>query len=356
MAREKCCDDNLRCNCVEWSWEELPRDILQLVTAYLEPRDLQQARLACGSWRQGLSLGVAKLKPRMEANSLGLQWSQLHKLQATFPCVRHVDLRQWPPLSCHGAFFADLTSLQRVYISSVQRPSEPAALAAEISGLATAIQENNPSVKIDLELRFGDSNLFWNSSSMPGGKANGIESVLHLPENVEVTLLNLPQLCNPLPAHTFASVMRLTQLRHLRLITYGAHISDHEFASLSGMVHLRMLWFGCVPWVTDAGLMQGLGQLTELQEVSLYDVGCITDVGVTHLSSRLLALESLSLSKCHHLTDKSLACLSRLPLLTRVFLSDNEHITGNGAKHFSESSKLLTVRQCPNVDRSDIHV
>jgi len=55
--------------------------LVRQVTAHLQPRDLQQARLACESWRQGLSLGVAKLKPRMEANSLGLQWWQLHKLQ-----------------------------------------------------------------------------------------------------------------------------------------------------------------------------------------------------------------------------------------------------------------------------------
>jgi hypothetical protein len=60
-------------------------------------------------------------------------------LQTAFPCVREVDFRQWPPLSCHGPFFADLTSLRRIYISSVQRPSEPAALASEISSLATAI-------------------------------------------------------------------------------------------------------------------------------------------------------------------------------------------------------------------------
>jgi len=53
--------------------------------------------------------------------------------------------------------------------------------------------------------------------------------------DAQVTLLNLPQLCSPLPAHTYAAVMRLTQLRHLRLVTYGAHISDSEFACLSGM-------------------------------------------------------------------------------------------------------------------------
>lgn len=341
--------------CGDCSWDDLPRDILQLITAHLDMRDLQQARLACESWRQGLSLGVAKLQPRMEANSLGLQWSQLHKLQTAFPCVREVDFRQWPPLSCHGPFFADLTSLRRIYISSVQRPSEPAALASEISSLATAIHKSNCDVKIDLELRFGESSLL-SCTSIPWSKADSIETVLRLPANVEVTLLNMPQLCYPIPAQSFASVMHLTQLRHLRLVTYGAHISDDEFASLSGLVHLRMLWFGCVPWVTDAGLMRGLGELTELQELFLYEVGCITDSGIARLSARLLALESLSLSKCHCLTDKSLSSLAELPSLSKLFLSDNELITCNGAIIFSENFKSLTVRQCPNVHRSDIHI
>ena len=53
-----------------------------------------------------------------------------------------------------------------------------------------------------------------------------------------------------------------------------------------------------------------------VQEVWLYDVGCITDCGISHLSDRLMGLESLSLSKCHHLTDKSLTSLSRSPIFT----------------------------------------
>ena len=46
----------------------------------------------------------------------------------------------------------------------------------------------------------------------------------------------------------------------------------------------------------------------------------------------------------------------RLPMLSRLFLSENEHITCAGADRFPDGLKSLTVRQCPNVNRSDIHV
>ncbi len=55
---------------------------------------------------------------------------------------------------------------------------------------------------------------------------------------VQVTLLSMPQLCYPIPGPTYASLMRLTELRHLRLVTYGAHISDSEFACLSGSLSI----------------------------------------------------------------------------------------------------------------------
>ena len=43
-------------------------------------------------------------------------------------------------------------------------------------------------------------------------------------------------------------------------------------------------------------------------------------------------------------------------MLSRLFLSENEHITCAGADRFPDGLKSLTVRQCPNVNRSDIHV
>ena len=51
------------------------------VTALLDPTSLESARLVSRTWCRGLSQGVATLQPRMEANAVGLQWSQLHKLQ-----------------------------------------------------------------------------------------------------------------------------------------------------------------------------------------------------------------------------------------------------------------------------------
>ena len=76
-------------------------------------------------------------------------------------------------------------------------------------------------------------------------------------------------------------------------------------------MHLEHLWFGVVPYVTDAGLLTGLGRLTQLRELFLYDVGGITDAGIEALAASLGSLEGLSLSKCHRLTNKGLASLAR---------------------------------------------
>lgn len=51
------------------------------VTGLLDLRDLQAARSVCRQWHVGISMGVTKLQPRMEANAVGLQWTELHKLQ-----------------------------------------------------------------------------------------------------------------------------------------------------------------------------------------------------------------------------------------------------------------------------------
>lgn len=63
-----------------------PNAFLMQVTALLGLRDLQAARLVCKQWHLGLSMGVTKLRPRMEANAVGLQWTELHKLQVYLGC------------------------------------------------------------------------------------------------------------------------------------------------------------------------------------------------------------------------------------------------------------------------------
>jgi len=59
-------------------------------------------------------------------------------------------------------------------------------LALQLPEICKRLQESNPHLTIDLELRFGESALLWNSTSQPGSKGDGIGSVLHLPANVEV--------------------------------------------------------------------------------------------------------------------------------------------------------------------------
>ena len=74
---------------------------------------------------------------------------------------------------------------------------------------------------------------------------------------------------------------------------------------------MEHLSFGVVPFVTDTGLLVGLGKLSLLRELFLYNVGSVTDAGIAALAACLSALEGLSLSKCHLLTDRSLDSLAR---------------------------------------------
>lgn len=64
-------------------------------------------------------------------------------VQASFPEIKELDLRQMPPNASHGPCFAPLTTLQRIYISSVQRPSDPQKLVAEVFEFAAAVEVNS---------------------------------------------------------------------------------------------------------------------------------------------------------------------------------------------------------------------
>ena len=79
----------------------------------------------------------------------------------------------------------------------------------------------------------------------------------------------------------------------------------------SGLPHLRLLSFGVVTNVTDKGLLKGLGRLTDLQELCLYDTKNVTDLGFEGMAESLESLKTLSLSKCHRLTNGGLASLAR---------------------------------------------
>lgn len=83
--------------CIAWQPEAIltnakaqkPASIVSQVTCFLDVRSLQSGRLVCKAWRQGLSQGVVSISPRMEANALGLQWSELHKVQVGVLVLRY---------------------------------------------------------------------------------------------------------------------------------------------------------------------------------------------------------------------------------------------------------------------------
>ena len=54
---------------------------VQVAEALESTADIMAARRTSRAWRTGISRGVYVLKPRMEANAVGLQWSCLPQLQ-----------------------------------------------------------------------------------------------------------------------------------------------------------------------------------------------------------------------------------------------------------------------------------
>lgn len=74
---------------------------------------------------------------------------------------------------------------------------------------------------------------------------------------------------------------------------------------------MHSLSFGLVTHVTDKGVIAGVEGLKDLQRLELFDVSSITDFCIEVLTPKLKALQILSLSKCHGLTNKGLESLAR---------------------------------------------
>ncbi len=95
--------------------------------------------------------------------------------------------------------------------------------------------------------------------------------------------------------------------------------------------------------------MEGLAPLTALEELSLVNVGRLTDKGVAPLIASWTRLERLSLSKCGLLTNASLKGMRLLPALRHLFLTDNAHFhRRDGVAPFAPAVKW-SVRECPGL-------
>lgn len=101
--------------------------------------------------------------------------------------------------------------------------------------------------------------------------------------------------------------------------------------------------------MTDVGFVEGLAPLTALEELSLVNVGRLTDRGVAPLIASWSRLERLSLSKCGLLTNASLKAVQSLPALRHLFLTDNANFhKESGVAPFRPAVKW-SVRECPGL-------
>jgi Leucine-rich repeat (LRR) protein len=90
---------------------------------------------------------------------------------------------------------------------------------------------------------------------------------------------------------------------------------------------------------TDGGLLS-LAQLTELEELMVWDAHWITDVGVSHLAG-LAKLKSLHFSN-GQLGDASLAVFGRLPSVQILSLQGNS-FSDEGLKHLAGLKQLRSL-------------
>lgn len=57
--------------------------IHEQVADLLRVEDVQTTRLVCKAWRDAFSQAFTRLAPKMQANAVGLQWSELGKIQVS---------------------------------------------------------------------------------------------------------------------------------------------------------------------------------------------------------------------------------------------------------------------------------
>ena len=96
-----------------------------------------------------------------------------------------------------------------------------------------------------------------------------------------------------------------------RAFRSGLLTETHNSRICADLTQPQTLSFGLVTHVTDKGLIAGLDGLRYLQRLQLFDVSSITDVTIETVMPQLRALQFLSLSKCHGLTNKGLESLAR---------------------------------------------
>lgn len=310
----------------EDGWNSLPRDILQTIGTLLNGRDLREARLACSTWRQGISWGVQYLRPRTvpNAGALAAAVGQPAKL-TSFPNIATLDLRrtglspfQIPQLR---ALNSKVSLLQIAYLERVGRPGEYFAQLQDLyEGLAELARKFNVEAEIHVE-------------QSPHTRSYGLTdrdlvSIAGVPSSVALTKLQIGRQLT-YEIRDISPLTYLTTLRSLDFVTYGANITDFTFLQLSRLSHLTSLHFGTVTYVTGAGLSAGLaGCAAKLQDLGLVDCSTLQNGGLAQLTELLPQLTQLSLIRVPWLTDSCIRqSLTQLTCLSRLQLADNSQIT-----------------------------
>ena len=181
------------------------------------------------------------------------------------------------------------------------------------------------------------------------------------------SLTSLSLACCPhLSNRAFLSLTRLTstRLHHLTFPTDTSAPLDAVSLSLISLsnTHLHTLRIAHAPYLPHDCLLF-LSDTSTLTHLTLRSMRQLTDASFSFLTlnshhrRRIWPLiQSLDLSGCRQLTDRTMALLAKLPSLTSLDVSDNRRVTAQGAQSLSDGQSLcreglraLTLAGCSEV-------
>ena len=129
-------------------------------------------------------------------------------------------------------------------------------------------------------------------------------------------------------------------------------ITDAEFSLLGEVTQLQMITLSRCGKITDAGL-KPLKELTQLRTLNLKNCGKITDTGLKHLKE-LAQLRTLYLSDCNKITDGGLAHLQELTRLQVLDIQDCGQVTAQGIQKLKAALPKCDITVPNSVKRLNI--
>ncbi|KAL8504921.1 hypothetical protein ACS0TY_016207 [Phlomoides rotata] len=130
-------------------------------------------------------------------------------------------------------------------------------------------------------------------------------------------------------------------------------IDDEGLKSISKCSRLKILTLGICLNITDEGLIHIGMSCSKLKQLELYKSDGIADSSISAIASGCPDLETITISYCHFITDRSLMSLSKCSKLKTLEARGCYLITRDGLAAVAKGCKLLSkldIKYCHNVD------